>query len=137
MRTNRNYLQILYLGIGIASLLFFAWTGRYLRTTYPDKQAMDMGLRIMLRSRHIFILLVSLMEVGIGLYIEQAKKPIAIFLQWVATTTLLAAHGLFVYAFFYEVDPIYVPQTPILHKAAYLIVASVIMHILVRLEPKS
>ncbi|GAB3703251.1 hypothetical protein GCM10027592_33010 [Spirosoma flavus] len=98
---------------------------------------MDMGLRIMLRSRHIFILLVSLIEVGIGLYIVQATKPIALFLQWVATATLLAAHGLFIYAFFYEIDPIYVPKTPILHKATYLILASLMMHILVRLEPKS
>ncbi|GAB3992590.1 hypothetical protein GCM10028807_25790 [Spirosoma daeguense] len=134
MNLSRNLFRILYLTIGIGSILFFIWTGRYLRSTYPDKQTMDMGLRVMLRSRHIFILLVSLIEVGIGVYIEKATTSISLFIQWLATIGLFMAHGLFIYAFFYEVDPVYIPQTPIMHVATYLILGSLSLHFLSRLN---
>lgn len=128
---NRNILRIAYLTIGMASLLFFAWTGHYLRTTYPDKQGMDTGFRIMLRSRHIFILLVSLLEVGIGTYIQPAERVFFRKLQSLATALLLLAHGLFIWAFFYEVSPRFVPDTPIVHGATYLVLASLVLHSLI------
>ena len=125
---NRNYLRILYLTVGIASVLFFAWTGDYLRTTYPDKVSMDMGFRVMLRSRHIFILLVSLLEIGMGIYIQPAKRRMYQIVQGLATGLLLVAHGLFIWAFFYEVSTKTIPQTPILHWATYCVLASIIVH---------
>jgi hypothetical protein len=129
-----NYLKVIYLFAGTASLLFFVWTGQYLNATYPTKEDMDMAYRVMLRSRHIFLLLVSLLEIGMGVYISSADRKVFILIQYAATLSLLTAHILFIYAFFYEVDVQYIPKTPVLHNATYLALFSIILHVSVSLE---
>jgi hypothetical protein len=133
-KLKKNYFSILYLFIGLLSLFLFTWTGKYLRTTYPDKQNLEMGFRVMLRSRHIFILLVSLIEVGIGVYIHQSMNKIFLGIQWLATILLIVSHSLFIYAFFYEVAITNIPKTPILHYAAYLVLISLMLHLLTKFE---
>lgn len=129
-----NYLATYYLGLGISSLLFFAWTGSYLSNTYPSKNSLDQTFRVMLRSRHIFILMVSLIEIGIGAYIKTSKGKLFLGIQLVASLLLTLAHMGFIYAFFYEVDTHYIPKTPIVHFACYLSLASLILHVLTRIE---
>ena len=133
---KKNYFSTLYLFIGLLSLLFFTWTGKYLRCTYPDKHNLEMGFRVMLRSRHIFILLVSLIEMGIGVYIQQSTKMLYLSIQWLATILLVVAHILFIYAFFYEVEIIHIPKTPILHYATYFVLTSLILHLFTKFESK-
>ena len=133
---KKNYFSTIYLFIGLSSVFFFTWTGKYLRTFYPDKQNLEMGFRVMLRSRHIFILLVSLLEIGIGVYIHQCSRKIYLSIQWLATVLLFVAHLLFIYAFFYEVEIVNIPKTPILHYATYIALASLILHILTKFESK-
>lgn len=128
---RNNTLKIIYLTAGSAMLIFFLWTGRYLRTTYPDKSQMDMGFRVMLRSRHIFLLLMSFVQLGIGVYIQPAFNRILRFAQYGATLLLLLADYLFVYSFFFEVDVKTIPQTPLLHQATYISLAAVLLHVLV------
>ncbi len=114
--------------------IFFTWTGKYLQQYYPDKQNLEKGFRVMLRSRHIFLLLISLLEIGIGVYIQQSRNRVFLFIQCLATLLLVLAHILFSYAFFYEVDLIHVPQTPAVHYATYLTLASVILHVCTKVE---
>ena len=95
-----------------------------------------MAFRVMLRSRHIFILLVSLIEIGIGVYIQQSTKMLYLSIQWLATILLVVAHALFIFAFFYEVEIIHIPKTPILHYAAYFALASLILHLFTKFESK-
>jgi hypothetical protein len=133
---NRNYLKILYLFLGIGGFIFFAWTGRYLRFSYPDKDDLDMGFRVMLRSRHIFLLHFSLLEIGIGVYIRQSAKRVFLIIQSLATVLLITAHALFVYGFFYETAVETIPATPVIHQAAYLAVAGIVLHLLTVFEKK-
>lgn len=133
---NRNYLKILYLVLGIGGFVFFAWTGRYLRFGYPDKDALDTGFRVMLRSRHIFLLLFSLLEIGIGVYIRPSAKKTVLAIQWLATGLIITAHTLFIYGFFYETAVETIPATPVIHQAAYLAVAGVVLHLLTVFEKK-
>lgn len=128
---KNNTLKVVYLTIGFALLLFFAWTGRYLRTTYPDKSQMEPAFRVMLRSRHIFLLLMSFVQIGIGVYIQLAYDKILRYAQYAATLLLLTANGLFIYSFFYEVDVTMVPRTPLVHQATYLSLAAIVLHSLV------
>ena len=125
---NRTYWRIIYLAVGAASLLFFSWTGQYLHATYPDKRSMEMGFRVMLRSRHLFILLVSLLEIGIGIYIRPTSRLMFRYVQSLSTGLLLIAHGLFIWAFFYEVDTHTIPQTPVVYWATYSLLTSSLLH---------
>lgn len=43
---------------GILLFIVFTVTGKYMRVDFPDKDAIDQFLRILMRSRHIYILLV-------------------------------------------------------------------------------
>ncbi len=131
---KNNYFSVFYLALGLLSLFFFTWTGKYLQQYYPDKQNLEKGFRVMLRSRHIFLLLISLLEIGIGVYIQQSRNRVFLFIQCLATFLLVLAHMLFSYAFFYEVDLIHVPQTPAVHYATYLTLASVILHVCTKVE---
>ncbi len=127
---NRNHLKIIYLLLGSIGFVLFLWTGRIMRFGYPDKENMEMGFRVMLRSRHIFLLLFSLLEIGIGVYIVQAKNRAPLLLQIFATALIIAAHALFVYGFFGEVAIENVPETPAVHCAAYLVLAGISLHLL-------
>ncbi|MEZ5429356.1 MAG: hypothetical protein R2747_24115 [Pyrinomonadaceae bacterium] len=133
---NRNYLKIFYLLAGIGGFLFFTWTGRYLLFSYPDKESLDMGFRVMLRSRHIFLLLFSLLEIGIGVYIRPAGGMILQGVQILATLLIISAHASFAYGFFYETAVETIPQTPVIHQAAYLAVAGIFLHLLTVFEKK-
>ncbi|CAM3824959.1 hypothetical protein AQAU111925_07485 [Aquirufa aurantiipilula] len=135
-RITENYFSFFYLLIGLSSLYFFTWTGKYLNTIYPDKHNLDTRFRVMLRSRHIFILLISLIEIGIGVYIQPCRTKFFLFLQWLTLLLIITSHLLFIYAFFFEVEIIHVPKTPILHYATYIVLASVIPQILTKWESK-
>ncbi|MHA8053905.1 hypothetical protein [Aquirufa sp. Wall-65K1] len=133
---RKNYFSTIYLFIGFLSLYFFTWTGKYLSITYPDKPSLEMGLRVMLRSRHIFILLISLVEIGIGVYIKQCLTRTYLMIQWLAFLCIILSHILLIYAFFFEVELVHIPNTPALHYATYILLAGIILHVLTKFESK-
>jgi hypothetical protein len=69
-----------------------------------------------------------------GANISRANGKVFILIQYMATFLLVAAHILFIYAFFYEVEVQHIPNTPILHYATYLALFSIILHVSVSLE---
>ena len=133
---KRNYLKIFYLAVGLSSLVFFAWTGRYLLSAYPQKEELDTGFRVMLRSRHIFLLLISLAEIGIGVYIQTSRKFLFLAVQITATAFIIGAHALFIAGFFYEVAVETIPSTPLIHWATYLALGGSALHLLTVFEKK-
>ncbi len=132
-----NKFSIFYLFIGISGLLFFIWTGQYLLKKFPEKQQLDLSFRVMQRSRHIFLLLISLIEIGIGIYIQPVNRFFFILIQRIATSLMVCAHILFIYAFFYEIEVKWIPETPILHYATYLVLASLSIHFLTKFSTKT
>lgn len=124
----KNPLKILYLSTGILTVLIFIATGQYLKHKFPNKEGMDLAFRVMQRSRHIFILLSGLVLAGIGTYFQSAKAQLFIIVQYIAFAILIIANVLFIYAFFYEVETHFIPKTPVLHYAAYLILAGVVLN---------
>jgi hypothetical protein len=85
-------------------LLFwvFTVTGQYMRTDYPDKGEIDQAFRILMRSRHIYILLSSLTHLALGVYMRLRPHPIQKVLQIMGSAVLTAASVLLVYAFAVE-----------------------------------
>lgn len=121
-------LRLLYLSVGILTVLIFIATGQYLKHKFPNKEGMDLAFRVMQRSRHIFILLSGLVLAGTGTYFQSAKTQLFVLIQYIAFAILFIANVLFIYAFFYEVDILFIPKTPILHYATYLILAGVVLN---------
>jgi hypothetical protein len=73
-----------------------------MRADFPDKTEIDQTLRILMRSRHIYILLSSLMHIGIGIYVQMRPQKVRKMLQIAGSAVLVAASILLVYAFVVE-----------------------------------
>ena len=56
-----------HLVVGLASLVFFAGTGLYLRFREPAMASTDLGPRMLLRAGHIYLLFSGLLNVVAGL----------------------------------------------------------------------
>lgn len=83
-------------------VVIFLLTGQYMDFYYPDKETIGDGMRMMLRSRHIYILLAGLINIGIGVYFswhpERWRKLIQVF----GSSLIILATFTTVGAFFYE-----------------------------------
>ncbi len=121
----KNPLKLLYLSKGILTVLIFLATRQYLKHKFPSKEGMDLAFRVMQRSRHIFILLSGLVLSGIGIYFQYARTRLFVMIPYLAFALLFAVNALFIYAFFYEVYVSFIPKTPIIHYAAYLVLGGV------------
>jgi hypothetical protein len=91
---------------GLAVVLVFILTGQYMDIYLSHLEGMPDGPRMLYRSRHIYILLAGLINIGIGAYfayhVERWRKA----LQSVGSLLIVAATCLSISAFFYE------PQLP-------------------------
>lgn len=92
----------LHLIFGLVLFVTFLATGRFMRWDFPDKEAIPPELRMLMRSRHIYILLSSLLHIVLGVYLEMRKDKLQKYAQILASFLLLAGSVLFVVAFVYE-----------------------------------
>jgi cytochrome b subunit of formate dehydrogenase len=59
-----------HLLFGIIIFIVFLVTGKFMRADFPDKEIIAQEFRLLMRSRHIYILLSSLIHILLGLYLE-------------------------------------------------------------------
>lgn len=95
-------MKLLHQITGILVIVIFLLSGQYMDFYYPHMEAVDDGLRMMLRSRHIYILLAGLVNLGIGVYFIQQRRRWRKLLQFMGSGLLLIAPLLLVGAFLYE-----------------------------------
>src|SRR5205814_3885028 len=91
-----------HLVFGILLFLVFTITGRYMRADFPDKQDIDQALRILMRSRHIYILFSALIHLSLGAYLRLRPQPWQKVLQLAGSVVLIASSILLVWAFVVE-----------------------------------
>lgn len=91
-----------HLIFGLLLFTVFTITGRYMRSDFPDKTEIDQTLRVLMRSRHIYILLSSLIHIGLGVYVQVRPQIARKVLQAVGSALLVTASLLLVYAFVVE-----------------------------------
>ena len=91
-----------HLIFGLVLFIVFTITGRFMRADFPDKTEIDQTLRVLMRSRHIYILLSSLIHIGLGIYVQARPQTIRKILQISGSTVLASASVLLVYAFIVE-----------------------------------
>lgn len=73
-----------------------------MRVDFPDKDAIPPEFRLLMRSRHIYILLAGLIHIALGVYLEIRPRAGQKNLQIFASLLLFAGTALLIYAFFYE-----------------------------------
>jgi len=94
-----SYLHLIF---GILLFIIFLATGEFMRADFPDKDIIPQDLRLLMRSRHIYILLSSLIHICLGVYLRIHAKTWRKFLQVFASVLLILGSILFVWAFIYE-----------------------------------
>ena len=74
-----------------------------MRVDFPDKEIIPQDLRLLMRSRHIYILLSSLIHIALGVYLQIRPQIWQKSLQIFGSVLLFAGSILFVWAFIYEI----------------------------------
>jgi magnesium-transporting ATPase (P-type) len=92
----------MHLIFGIIVFVVFLITGKFMRLDFPDKEIIPQELRILMRSRHIYILLSSFIHILLGLYLQIHKETWRKSLQIPGSLLLFTGTILLISAFFYE-----------------------------------
>ena len=114
---------------GLLVLVIFLLTGQYMHRHYNHLVGMSDAPRLLYRTRHIFILLAGLLNLGIGIYFSYRQEQWRKLLQLAGSILIMLAAVLFIAGFFYEpkLDNLY---TPFSHWGAYTIVAGTLFHLI-------
>jgi hypothetical protein len=88
--------------VGVAVVVIFLLTGQYMEFHQPRMDELSDGARMLFRSRHIYILLAGLVNVGVGAYFSHHAQLWRRVLQWTGSALIIIAPLLLIGAFFYE-----------------------------------
>ncbi|HEX8844827.1 MAG TPA: hypothetical protein VF791_09305 [Pyrinomonadaceae bacterium] len=91
-----------HLIVGVIVVVAFLLTGQFMDFHQPKMEELDGGTRMMFRSRHIYILLAGLVNLGIGAYFTYHKEGWRRTLQLIGSCLVIIAPFLLLGAFFYE-----------------------------------
>ena len=118
-----------HLIFGLVLFIVFTQTGEYMRADFPDKESISQELRLLMRSRHIYILFSALIHLSLGVYLEMRPQTWRRALQYAGSILLLISSGLLFWAFVTET---YTLQTfsDFSRNGIYLSLAGVGMHLI-------
>lgn len=91
-----------HLVFGILLFVVFTQTGACMRADFPDKEMMSQELRVLMRSRHIYILFSALIHISLGAYFRFASSTWRKAVQIAGSAVLLASSALLFRAFVVE-----------------------------------
>jgi hypothetical protein len=122
-------MRLFHVIFGIFVVTAFLLTGQYMDRYLNHMVGVGDGVRMLYRTRHIFILLAGLLNLGIGAYLSYRAQLWRKILQALGSGLIVIASLLFIVAFFYEprLRDLY---TPLSHWGTYTIVAGTLFHLL-------
>lgn len=129
-----------HLIFGVLVIIVFLVTGQYMDKHFNHLRGMADAPRLLYRTRHIFILLSGLVNLGIGAYFTYRRETWQRAIQLLGSLFIFAASFLFVIGFFYEPDLNNNLRTPWSHYGAYAIATGAILHVISgvgRSQPRS
>lgn len=128
-----SYVHLIF---GLILLLLFLVSGRLMRLDFPDKDAIPAEFRILMRSRHIYILFASLIHILLGLYFQPYRDKVRKSLQMFGSSLLILGGVLLIWAFVYETY--FVRQfSEISRYGIYSTLAGTVFHLLAKVPAKS
>lgn len=121
---------------GLLLLLIFILSGQYMQHGFNRLQDLSAFERMAFRAEHIYLLLSSLIHIGIGSYFTSHPHKWGRYIQIFASVLMLMATSFFHYSFFSEM-PTREIERPFSRLGLYLMLAGVSIHGLVSLwKPK-
>jgi hypothetical protein len=124
-----------HLIFGLLAVIAFLLTGKYMDLYLEHLRGMPDGPRMLYRTRHIFILLAGLLNLGIGTYFRPRALQERRIMQMLGSVFIVLATVLFVGGFFYE-PKLADLETPLSHWGMYAIFAGTLLHLLSGLGPR-
>ena len=119
----------LHLIFGVLVVVAFLLTGQYMDFQDPKVREMtDEGTRMMFRSRHIYVLLAGLVNLGVGAYFTYHKAPWRKTLQVAGSVLIVLAPLAMTAAFFFE-PRLKGLQRPLTLPAIVALFAGVFLHL--------
>ena len=119
-----------HLIFGIIAVFAFILTGQYMDLGLAHLRGMADAPRMLFRSRHIYILLASLLNLGLGTYLTPQLREWRRLLQLAGSVLIFGATGLLVIAFFYEPFHGTLQYTPFTQGGIYAITAGTLAHVI-------
>ena len=122
-----------HLIFGLLMFIVFVTTGRFMRVDFPDKEAIPQELRLLMRSRHIYILFSALIHLVLGVYLRMSADRRIKVLQYAGSALLVVSSVLLVWAF---VSETYSLQhfSDLSRNGIYISLAGVVMHLFAKFE---
>jgi hypothetical protein len=93
----------LHLIAGLAGVVVFLGTGLYMHARFPALYGGNEALRFMYRANHVYLLLASLVNVALGVYLARPEPGWRATLGKLGSTLVLASPAMLALAFFVEV----------------------------------
>jgi len=118
-----------HLIFGAALFVVFVTTGKFMRIDFPDKEAIPQELRLLMRSRHIYILFSALTHLSLGIYLQIRPELGRKILQYAGSLTLIASSVFLVWAFVTETYSLQ-HFSDISRNGIYMALAGVGLHLL-------
>ena len=119
----------IHLVFGVVLFFVFTTTGSYMRADFPDKEAISQELRVLMRSRHIYILFSALIHIVLGVYLRTQPSTGRKVMQYVGSGLLIAASVLLVWAFVTETYSLQ-HFSDLSRNGIYMSLAGVVLHLL-------
>src|ERR1044072_3175358 len=114
---------------GLSVVITFLLTGQYMDKHFHHMVGMPDAPRLLYRTRHIFILLSGLLNLGIGAYFTYRIETWRRAIQLLGSLFIFTASLLFIIVFFYEPNLSNL-RTPLSHYGAYAIAAGAVLHVI-------
>lgn len=95
-------MKLAHLIFGIALFVVFTITGQYMRADFPDKEAIPQELRLLMRSRHIYILFSAFVHIALGVYLQLRQPKWQRVVQYAGSVGLFVSSVLLTWAFIAE-----------------------------------
>ena len=117
-----------HLIFGVCVVVAFLLTGQYMDKVYNHMHGVPDAPRLLFRTRHIFILLAGLLNLGIGAYFTYRIETWRRTVQLLGSLLIFTASFLFLIAFFYE-PHLSNLRTPLSHWGTYTIAIGALLHV--------
>jgi hypothetical protein len=118
-----------HLIFGFIFFVVFVTTGQFMRADFPDKDAIPQDLRLLMRSRHIYILFSALIHLSLGVYLQTRPQLWRRIVQYLGSLILAISSGVLLWAFIVET---YGEGhfSDISRNGIYLSLAGVVLHVI-------
>jgi hypothetical protein len=119
----------LHLVVGLVGVVVFLGTGAYMRATFPDLYAANEALRYTARANHVYVLLASLVNIVLGLYLPPLRAGWRAAAATVGSILALASPAVLCFAFVFEA-PMAAPERVLTLVGVVTAAAGVALHLL-------